>query len=275
MAAEAGGTVVALSPSARAVGVDGDRTLNVNSLVLMGDRIVTGSAGHVQLRLSDDTKLVIGPRSTLLVDEFVVNSKGTADRIALKAVRGAFRFITGNSRKQAYSIATPTATIGIRGTEFDFAVEADGTTNLVLFDGTVKLCDRRKRRCLEITGSGSLASTGPRARPERVLLEEDRKRIIDEMFPYIRSERQLVRDFRVGSSSCGTRRAKAPESGSAPKLVSLPPVIPPIDPVITGSFPGNPGNGKPNGNSNTTFNGKSDTGNSGNNGNNGKGKGKS
>ncbi|HEY5081755.1 MAG TPA: FecR domain-containing protein [Bauldia sp.] len=38
-------------------------------------------------------------------------------------VRGAFRFLTGGSPKDAYSINTPMATIAVRGTEFDLDVE--------------------------------------------------------------------------------------------------------------------------------------------------------
>jgi hypothetical protein len=45
----------------------------------------------------------------------VFSDSDTARNISINAVRGAFRFITGKSPKDAYSITTPTATIGVRG----------------------------------------------------------------------------------------------------------------------------------------------------------------
>ena len=51
----------------------------------------------------------------MIIAAFVFNNDDTARQVSINAVRGAFRFITGKSSKDAYSITTPTATIGVRG----------------------------------------------------------------------------------------------------------------------------------------------------------------
>ena len=103
----------------------GDRMLIVDGPLYMGDVIRTGPSGQAQITLLDNTKLVVGPNSYMTVDAFVFDSNNQAKKVTLNAVRGAFRFLTGTSRKDAYTIKTPTATIGVRGTEFDFSVAAD------------------------------------------------------------------------------------------------------------------------------------------------------
>ena len=132
----------------------------------------------------------------MVIDAFVFNDDNTARKISINAVRGAFRFITGNSPKDAYSITTPTATIGVRGTEFDFNVDPrDGTTRVVQFEGKTRgICNRRpekrpaalvnwQRICVEVAENCgpspsfrrrghpacSCAAADPQPRPERVL----------------------------------------------------------------------------------------------------------
>ena len=86
-----------------------------SSPVYSGDRITTDSVGNTQIKFRDDTKLVVGPNSTLVIDAFVFNSNDTARQVSISALKGAFRFISGKSPKDVYRITTPTATIGIRG----------------------------------------------------------------------------------------------------------------------------------------------------------------
>jgi hypothetical protein len=135
LAVEPSGTAVAVLQSAEAVGsASGRRVLAVQAPVFMGDRIITGPAGEAQLRFRDETRLVVGANAQLLVDAFVFKSDNTAKDVSINAVRGAFRFITGGSAKQAYSIHTPTATIGVQGTQFDFSVAGNGQTSFVLYE---------------------------------------------------------------------------------------------------------------------------------------------
>ncbi len=74
----------------------------------------------MQLIFTDGTKLVIGEKSSLVIEKYLMKGGNQAQAVAVDALRGTFRFITGNSAKSAYNIQTANATIGIRGTGFDF-----------------------------------------------------------------------------------------------------------------------------------------------------------
>ena len=89
---------------------------------MLGDVITTGATGQVQLLFQDETKIAIGANSQLVIESILFNSSGTASDFTVNAVQGAFRFFSGKSEKSTYAIRTPKATMGIRGTVFDFTV---------------------------------------------------------------------------------------------------------------------------------------------------------
>jgi hypothetical protein len=113
--AQPSGVVLAVVQQSEADGQTGKRTLLVEAPVYSGDHIITGPTGQAQVKFRDDTKLVVGPNSMMIIDAFVFSDQDSARQISINAVKGAFRFITGKSPKDAYSITTPTATIGVRG----------------------------------------------------------------------------------------------------------------------------------------------------------------
>ena len=113
--AQPDGIVLAVVQQAVIDAKTGKTTLMPANPVYSGDRIVTGQIGNAQIKFRDDTKLVVGPNSTLLIDAFVFNKDNTARQVSISALKGAFRFISGNSPKDVYKFTTPTATIGIRG----------------------------------------------------------------------------------------------------------------------------------------------------------------
>lgn len=119
------------SPVGEAVAVDqaavlersGQRIeLVAGAEVAMGDIITTGAAGQAQLLFKDETRIVVGSNSRLVIESILFDTPTTASSFTVSAVEGAFRFLSGNSEKSAYSIRTPNGTMGIRGTEFDFTV---------------------------------------------------------------------------------------------------------------------------------------------------------
>ena len=139
--------------------------------------------------LADDTRLVVGPNSSMVVDAFVFDRRGTAKQVTLNAVRGAFRFITGSSRKSAYQINTPTATIGVRGTQFDFSVDRRGQLNFALFEGQARICSRGGR-CTVLSGACSVAVIPRSGAARRLPAGNERTRLLRTIFPYIASQRR-------------------------------------------------------------------------------------
>lgn len=118
-ALQASGSAVKVDRLTDAAGPGGQRVLETNGDVFMGDVIVTDPNGLAQIRFIDNTRIVVGPNSRMVIDSFVFNSDNTARRVTVSAVRGVFRFISGNSPHSAYAINTPTMSIGVRGTVLD------------------------------------------------------------------------------------------------------------------------------------------------------------
>src|SRR4028119_1040648 len=141
LAQEPTGHTVAVSPDASAYGTTGARLLSSQDAVFMGDRLQTGPQGEAQLQFIDETRLVVGPNASPTIDSFIVKEK-SVQQFTLSAAKGAFRFFSGNSAKSAYSITTPTAILGVRGTQFDFTVLPDGETEFVLIHGEATICDK-------------------------------------------------------------------------------------------------------------------------------------
>jgi hypothetical protein len=85
-----------------------------------GDRVLTGEDGRVELRFMDGAVVAVQPRSDFKVDEFRYDRDG--ERSFLSLARGAIRTVTGAIGKRVHEdfrLKTPTATIGIRGTDFE------------------------------------------------------------------------------------------------------------------------------------------------------------
>jgi hypothetical protein len=70
-------------------------------------------------------------------------------------VKGTFRFITGTQKSESYSLETPSATIGVRGTVFDIYVDGNGDTLVLLHEGKVEICSR-SRSCRQHDAIGRL-----------------------------------------------------------------------------------------------------------------------
>jgi hypothetical protein len=120
-----------------------NRTLAVGNAVFSYEHIRTGDASSAQILLLDKTSLSIGPRADLVLDRFVYNPDRSTGRVIVSAVQGAFRFITGAQNPTHYSIKTPVATLGIRGTIVDLLVSGNPTIGytltVILVEGAVNI----------------------------------------------------------------------------------------------------------------------------------------
>ena len=97
--------------------------------IFLGDRIVTGPAGGLQIMLLDGTTFSIGPNSSMAIDEFVYNPATGAGKITASVARGTLRLISGKIARQdqeAIQIKLPLATVGIRGSMVVFSGGPNG-----------------------------------------------------------------------------------------------------------------------------------------------------
>jgi hypothetical protein len=140
--------------------------------------------------------------------------------------------MTGNSSKAAYSIRTPTASIAIRGTEFDLAVD-ERQTYVMLYDGALEICSKTElcvvvdERC-EISaasyGRVRLFANGTSGRLQQSY-----------GMRYARFQRGLLPEFRIaGAAHCAEPVAASTFAGSVggkssgELLPAQEPVTPPV-----------------------------------------------
>lgn len=92
----------------------------VGTGVRQADTLVTGPDGAVGVTLADDTLLSTGPNSILVIERFVYDgAKPGALEAAL--TKGTLAVVSGRIAKQApdaMRVKTPSAILGVRGTEF-------------------------------------------------------------------------------------------------------------------------------------------------------------
>ncbi len=200
-AAAPAGTAIAVRAGVTASGPQGTRTLGKGADIYLGDRVETGIFGQVEIEFTDHTKLAVGPNSSMVIDAYVMQSRSRLKQLGLTASRGAFRFLTGDSAKQAYRIKTPTATIGIRGTEFDFAVRRVRATAMALYGGLTRICSLSSGICADLRASCDvgLVDDGQVVKTRTAALTDQQIRLA---FPFMGDEGRLSGAFHVGSAGC-------------------------------------------------------------------------
>jgi hypothetical protein len=91
--------------------------------------------GRTAIQFVDETRVDVTEHSKLVIDDFVYDPNTKTGSLSLKASFGTIRYASGqiakNSR-QNVKIKTPTATVGVRGTDFSMTVDELGSSTIVL-----------------------------------------------------------------------------------------------------------------------------------------------
>ena len=89
------------------------------------DVVRTGADGSVGITMTDNSLLSAGPNSVLSLDRYEFDSTTNAGRFDASLQRGTLAVVSGRLAKQsadAMTVRTPTAILGVRGTEFVVSV---------------------------------------------------------------------------------------------------------------------------------------------------------
>ena len=109
------------------------RPLNTGAAVYEQDQLQTGIKSFAVIAFNDKSRVTMSPGSAFKIEEHHYKPKVPDENNAFfRFVRGGLRFITGaigKLNRKSYRVATPTATIGIRGTGFDLACEGECVDN--------------------------------------------------------------------------------------------------------------------------------------------------
>ena len=125
-AAEPAGTIKVVKGEVSILRGDEIIEATLGAPVLAQDRLRTGADGSVGVTLKDDTLISSGPNSTIAVDKYAFNATTHVGEMLISVLKGTFSMVSGTIVKhspEAATVKTPTATIGVRGTEF--AIEVD------------------------------------------------------------------------------------------------------------------------------------------------------
>ena len=90
------------------------------------DVIRTGSTGAVGIAMSDNSLLSAGPNSILSLDRFAFDATTQQGQFDASLRKGSLAVISGRIAKQspdAMTVRTPSAILGVRGTEFVVSVD--------------------------------------------------------------------------------------------------------------------------------------------------------
>ena len=140
---ETAGRVNFVSGDVVAVNADSTRrTLHRGDLVSSGERLETGDKSRVQIRFTDGSFLALQAKTVFSIDTYTyTRDKPEQSSLVFNFLRGSMRTISGaigKANRQAYQIKTPTATIGIRGTDYA-GVMLDNELLLKVLGGIVNL----------------------------------------------------------------------------------------------------------------------------------------
>ena len=106
----------------------------IGTAVQSMDEAVTAN-GTMRIDFVDETRVELTEQSRLIIDEFVYDPANDVGSLSLKASLGTVRYASGQiakKYKQNVKIRTPSATIGVRGTDFMMTVDEFGGSMITL-----------------------------------------------------------------------------------------------------------------------------------------------
>src|SRR5262245_17594211 len=138
-----------------------------------GDTIRTNE-GRAQIRFTDGSYVSLQPNTDFAINDYNYNGKTDgSERGFFGLVKGAMRTVTGSIgrvNRNAYRIATPTATIGIRGTGGVIQILNDGSTLVIGTSGIWSLTN--PAGSIDIpAGVSGLSPTQPNQPPRQTELQ--------------------------------------------------------------------------------------------------------
>lgn len=141
------GEVSNLSGTLSVTHADGtSKLLSVKSQVQQGDTLATEAGTYARVKFIDGGEVVLRPGSQVKVDAFSYDqAKPAADNQVISLLKGGLRAITGllgKRNRNKVSYVTPTATIGIRGTNLGAQLDADNGLHVDVAEGAVVITNK-------------------------------------------------------------------------------------------------------------------------------------
>ena len=115
------------------------RELKQGDAVYVGEQIRSSTNSEAVLKTDDAGVIAVRPNASFVMERFTANGDAN-DQFSMRIISGALRMITGWTgffNKDRHRIITPSATVGIRGTDHEpFVLSAEISSDLRVPEGT-------------------------------------------------------------------------------------------------------------------------------------------
>jgi len=193
-------------------GRTGSRIAKAGDSVRAGETVTTFAGAEVHLKMADGAYFSLRENSKITITRYVANGDD-GDESLIDLARGAFRSVTGwigKFRPKAYSVRTPMATIGIRGTDHEptHLLPGDprgepGTYDKVNEGGTIL---QSPRGTVEVGPNRAAFFHADRREPPRVLAS------VPKFFQPARNEQRFTQRARESVRTVATQRQQRIEA---------------------------------------------------------------
>ncbi|MFK5968747.1 MAG: Ig-like domain-containing protein [Candidatus Marithrix sp.] len=124
--------------------IDGTtRILLTDDPIYLQDVVLTSNNSYIKIILNDDTVFQLGPNSRASLDKYIYDPDALDGEFEAFISSGSFHYISGkisgDNQGQHTLIKTPSAQIGIRGSEITIEIAEDGSTTVLHMSGLITI----------------------------------------------------------------------------------------------------------------------------------------
>ncbi len=123
--------------------------------VFVKDVLVTGAKSNIDLQLSEDRVVKISEKSRVEISEMLATIDGATNDSLNLVAGGIYSKVGKLSKGSSFSVRTPTAVAGVRGTEFYVESDEQGQSSISVTGGKVEV--------ESVTGEKSVVEEGQKA----------------------------------------------------------------------------------------------------------------
>ena len=166
------------------------RAAKLGDLLYEGDTIVTAADGELHAEMTDGGVIAVRANTQLRITKYQANGAAT-DTSVFSLLKGSFRSITGwigKNNPSGYQVRTPTATVGVRGTDHEPLVIPQGAR-----EGDPGTYDRVNAGGSFISGKTGRVDVAPGRAGFFAHHGRDKPRVLDQVPVFFRATRHEVR----------------------------------------------------------------------------------
>ncbi len=162
MAAPTVGTTAAVKGQVFVSTAGAERKAKVKDSIQLNDEVLTKDDSALQILLLDSTTFTVGQNCSLVIDKFVYDPDTSVGALSAKVFTGAFRYMSGKIGRNNpinATLATPSGSIGIRGTFLEGIVGPDAVALAQLGDLDNSNANLEKAAITILRGAGNRGNT--------------------------------------------------------------------------------------------------------------------